>query len=332
MSEHRDVLIFGELVNGGLASITVELLGGGRRLADDLGESLSILLMGSGVDKVAKDAIACGADKVYVVDHSSITECSSDLYTDVVTKVCQQLLPTVFLLGQTDIGRDIAPRIAVRLNTALTTDCVALRFDAVTKLLIRTRPVYGGNALAEMVSASRPQMATVRAKSMAPALRDESRQGNIVPVKVEVAPSVVKSQLTNMVRDETAGQKLEEAEVIVCGGAGIGGAEGFNQLRELAGILKGAVGATRVPCHEGWVPLNLTIGQTGKVVNPELFISIGASGAVQHLAGCLGAKYIVAINKDPEANIFKVANFGIVADYKEALPSFIDECHKLVNR
>lgn len=331
MSEYKDVLIYGELVEYGLSAITVELLGAGRRIADDLGEALGILLVGSGLDKLANDAIACGADKAYVVDDSRLTEYSSDLYIDVVTKLCQQLLPFVFLLGQTDIGRDTAARIAARLNTALTTDCVALRVDPVTKLLIRTRPVYGGNALAEMVSASRPQIATVRAKSMAPAIRDAARQGKIIPIKVDVDLSVVKIKLRNSAKEEIAGQKLEDAEVIICGGAGIGGVEGFNQLRELAGILKGTVGATRVPCHEGWVPLHLTIGQTGKVVSPELFISIGASGAVQHLAGCLGSKWIVAINRDPEANIFKVANFGIVADYKEVLPAFIGECRKLMS-
>lgn len=332
MSEYKDVLIYGELADDGLSAMIKELLGVGRKLADDLGESLGILLVGSGLDKYAKEAITYGADKAYVVDDPGLADYSSDLYADAVTKVCQEVLPAIFLLGQTDTGRDIAPRIAARLNTALTTDCVEFRIEPVTKLLIRIRPVYGGNALAEMVSGSRPQMATVRAKSMSPTIRDESRRGKIIPIKVEVAPSVVQYQLVNRVKEEVAGQKLEEAEVIVCGGAGIGGAEGFNQLRELAGVLKGIVGATRVPCHEGWVPLNLTIGQTGKVVNPELFISIGASGAVQHLAGCLGSKWIVAINKDPEANIFKVSNFGIIADYKEALPSFIEECRKLTGK
>lgn len=332
MLEYKDVLVYGELVKAGLSAITVELLGAGRKLADDLGESLGILLMGSGLNGVATDTITRGADKIYVVDDSCLTEYSSDLYTDVVTRVCQQLLPSVFILGQTDIGRDIAPRIAARLNTALTTDCVALRVDPVTRLLIRTRTVYGGNALAEMVSASRPQIATVRAKSMVPAVRDAARQGKIIPIKLDVDPSVMRTKLCNRVKEEIAGQKLEEAAVIICGGAGIGGVEGFNQLRELASILKGTVGATRVPCHEGWVPLNLTIGQTGKVVNPELFVSIGASGAVQHLAGCLGSKWIVAINKDPEANIFRVANFGIVADCKEALPVFIEECRKLLSK
>ena len=330
MSEYKDVLVYSEIVEDELSALTIELLGAGRKLADDLGESLAVLLMGSELDKAAKDAIAFGVDKVYVVDDPGLAEYNSDLYTDVITRICQQLLPSVFLLGQTDVGRDVAPRVAARLNTALTTDCVELRVDSVTRLLIRTRPVYGGNALAEMVSASRPQIATVRPKSMVPAAHDAARQGKINAIKLDVAPSVIKAKLCNKIKDEIAGRKLEEAAVIVCGGAGVGGVEGFNQLRELAGILKGAVGATRVPCREGWVPLSLTIGQTGKVVSPELFISIGASGAVQHLAGCLGSKWIVAINKDPEANIFKVANFGIVADYKEALPAFIEECRKLI--
>jgi len=332
VSECKDVLIYGELGKDGLSAITRELLGAGRKTADDLGESLCLLFLGNGLEKAAKDAIACGADKVYVVDELGLAEYNSDIYVDIVTKVCQQLLPGVFLLGQTDAGREIAPRIAARLNTALTTDCVALRVDPATRLLIRTRPVYGGNALADMVSASRPQMVTIRAKSVAPAMPDETRQGKILPLKVDIDSSVAKARLVKRIPEEVSGQKLEEAEVIVCGGAGIGGAEGFAQLRELAGILKGTVGATRVPCHEGWVPLHLTIGQTGKVVSPELFISVGASGAVQHLAGCLGSKWIVTINKDPEANIFRVSNFGIVADYKEALPTFIEECRKLVSK
>jgi electron transfer flavoprotein alpha subunit len=199
---------------------------------------------------------------------------------------------------------------------------MALAIDPATKVLVATRPVFGGNAIATMVStSSRPQMATVRAKVFPPAERADGRQGKIVPVEDKLDASAVKVKIVEKIKEEVEGVKLEDAEVVIAGGRGMGTAKDFALLRELADILGGAVGATRVACDEGWAPATLQIGQSGKVVSPKLYVAVGLSGAMAHIAGCLGSKYIVAINKDNEANIFNVAHFGIVGDWKEVLPA-----------
>jgi electron transfer flavoprotein alpha subunit len=234
------------------------------------------------------------------------------------------------LLGQTDMGRDLAPRLAARLGGGLAMDCIDLRIDPETKLMLQTRPVFGGNAYAVMITPSaRPQMATVRPKTMSPLERDDSRQGEVLSIDIDIEESMIKAEIIETVKEEVTGIKLEEAEVIVTGGRGIGNAEGFALLRELAGLLGGAVGATRAACDEGLTPATMQVGQTGKIVSPNLYIAVALSGAVQHLAGCSGSKHIVVINTDPDAYIFKAGEWGIVADYKAVLPAFIEKCREL---
>ncbi len=331
MSEHRGVLILGEVEDKKIASITKELLGVGRKLADELGEGLSALLIGSEIKELGREAITWGADKVYVADNPALATYNSDCYTAVVTKVCKEIAPSIFLLGQTSIGRDVAPRVAARLGASLATDCIELKVAPDTKRLIQTRPVYGGNAMAVVVSKAYPQIATVRPRSMSPLSPNTSRSGDVVLIDVGADVLVTKTKVANRVKEEVKGIKLEEAKVVVAGGAGISGAEDFKQLWELAKVLGGAVGATRIPCEQGWAPSGLQIGQTGKIVTPDLYIAVAISGAPQHIAGCLGSKYIVAINTDPEANMLKVANFGVVGDYKEALPALTTKCKELLH-
>lgn len=331
MSEHRGVLILGEVEDKKIASITKELLGVGRKLADELGEGLSALLIGSEIKELGREAITWGADKVYVADNPALATYNSDCYTAVVTKVCKEIAPSIFLLGQTSIGRDVAPRVAARLGASLATDCIELKVAPDTKRLIQTRPVYGGNAMAVVVSKAYPQIATVRPRSMSPLSANTSRSGDVVLIDVGADVLVTKTKVANRVKEEVKGIKLEEAKVVVAGGAGISGAEDFKQLWELAKVLGGAVGATRIPCEQGWAPSGLQIGQTGKIVTPDLYIAVAISGAPQHIAGCLGSKYIVAINTDPEANMLKVANFGVVGDYKEALPALTTKCKELLH-
>lgn len=330
--EYKGILIVGEVVKGSLAPIAKELLGGGRKLADDLGEQLSILLMGSGVAGASKEAFVYGADKVYVIDQSLLADYNTDVYTEVAVKACKQVNPSILLLGQSSIGRDLAPRLAARLGGGLCMDCTRLAIDPQSKLLLQTRPVYGGNANAVMVCGSaRPQMATVRAKSLSPLEPNPSRQGEVITIEAAVDASMMRVKIIDTVKKEAEGIKLEDAKVVVGGGRGIGSAANFGMLKELAKLLGGTVGATRVACEEGWLPTAFQIGQTGKVISPDLYIAVGISGAMQHLAGCTGAKNIVAINKDPDANIFKVAQFGVVGDYKEALPSLIQRCKELLS-
>ena len=331
MDSYRGVLVAGEIESGKLAPITMELLGAGRRLANELGQELGLLLIGSGVSGLAQEAIACGADKVYLADAASLAQFNSDAYTAVAASLCRKLLPNIVLFGQTDIGRDMAPRLVGRLQGGLATDCVGLAIDPATKLMTATRPVFGGNALATVVCRSaRPQMATVRSRTMAPAERDAARKGEVVTLDVAVDAAAVKVKVIEQVEEKAEGVKLEDAQIVVAGGRGIGSKQNFQVLWDLAKLFDGAVGGTRASCEEGWVSASAQIGQTGKIVSPKVYFAIALSGAMQHIAGCTGAKTIVAINKDPDANIFKVAHFGIVGDYKEAVPAMIGKFKELL--
>jgi len=331
MAENKGVMVCGEIIEGKLSSTTTELLGGGRGLADALGEELSLVLMGSGVGHLTGEAIAFGAEKVYVVDDPLLKDYQTDSYLAVMEKVVKQVSPNILLLGQTAMGRDLAPRLAFRLDTAVSMDCVELSIDPESKLMLQTRPVYGGNARAIFTcEGTRPQMATVRSKAMEPLERDDSRKGEVISIESGLDPSMIRTKVVEKVKEEVVGIKLEDAEVIVCGGRGMGSAEAFQELEALAKVLGAAVGASRPPCDNGWVPSSLQVGLTGKIVSPTLYIAVALSGSSQHMSGCSGSKNIVAINKDPEANIFKEARFGIVGDYKKVLPAFTQKVKELL--
>jgi electron transfer flavoprotein alpha subunit len=331
MAEYKGILVCGELVDGKLASITTELLGCGRKLADALKEDLSCLLTGDSIGEASKEAVAFGADKVYAVEHSALKEYQADSYIQVAEKLANDISPRVILMGQTSMGRDLAPRLAFRLGTSLTTDCLDLSIDPEAKLLVQTRPVYGGNAQAIFTSELMPQMATVRTKAMSPLERDDSRKGEVVPTKIDIDTSKVRAKILETVKEEAVGIKLEDAPVIVSGGRGMGGPEPFQTtLKELADLLHGAVGASRPPADNGWVPEALHIGLTGKIVAPDIYIAIAISGASQHTAGCTGSKHIIAINKDPEANIFREAELGVVGKYEEVVPALTNKLKELL--
>ncbi|MDD5082564.1 MAG: electron transfer flavoprotein subunit alpha/FixB family protein [Dehalococcoidales bacterium] len=330
MAEYKGVMVFGETVEGKLSPVTAEMLGAGKRLAKDLGQELCAILVGGDVSGFAQEAVALGADKAYVVNDPLLKDYQTDAYVTVMEKVVKEVMPRILLLGQTTIGRDLAPRLAFRLGTAVSMDCIDLAIDPGSKLLLQTRPVYGGNAQAVFTTELYPQMATVRAKAMSAPERDASRQGQIINIEAGLSPSAVRTRIVQKVTEKVEGIKLEEAEVIVAGGRGIGDANGFKQLEEVAKLLHGAVGATRPPCDNKWVPDSWQIGLTGKIVSPNLYIAVALSGASQHMSGCSGAKNIVAINKDPEANIFKEARFGIVGDWKKVLPAFTQKVKELL--
>jgi len=330
MDTHKGVLVCGEIAEGKLAPITIELLGIGRKLANELGEDLSALLICSKTGGLGQEAIAYGADKVYVAEDGLLDNYNSDAYTQVTADLCRKVLPSIMLLGHTDVGCDLAPRLNGRLGGGLAMDCLALSVDPATKLLVSTRPVFGGNAHATVVSRSaRPQMATLRLKIVPPAERNDSRQGQVIPVEDKIDPSALKVKVVERIKEEVEGVKLEDAEVVVTGGRGMGSAQNWEMIKELARVLGGAVGATRPACDEGWAAVTLQVGQSGKVVSPKLYIAVALSGAMSHISGCLGSKVIVAINKDKEANIFNVAHFGIVADYKEVLPALTAKLKEL---
>lgn len=330
MAEYKSIMTYCEIVEGVIPSITYEVLGCGRRLADDLGQELSTVLVGSDVGSLAQEAIAAGADKVYLVDDPMLKEYQTDAYVSVMEKVAGQVLPQILILGQTSVGRDLAPRLAFRLDTMATLDCVALEIDPDTRLLLQTKPVYGGNALATYTCDCYPQIATVRDKVMSPLEPNASRQGGIIAIDAGLDPSAIRARLLKKIKDDEEGVRLEEAQVIVSGGRGIGGAEGFKQLQELAVVVKGAVGASRPPCDNRWIAPSRQVGITGKIVSPDLYIAIGLSGSIQHLSGCGQSKSIVAINNDQEASIFKYADFGVVGDWKKVLPTFTAKLKELL--
>jgi electron transfer flavoprotein alpha subunit len=331
MSEDKCILVYCETDDGKLTPMAGELIGAGSRLATVLGEKLSAVLIGSGIAGLAREAIAYGAQKVFLVEDTFLKDYSVEPYLLAMEKVVRQVNPEIVLMGQTAAGRDLAPRLAFHLNTAATMDCTALEIDPESKRLLMTRPVYGGNAQAVQICETNPQIATVRTKAMAPLAKDNARQGEVINVTAGIDPAVIRTRVIERKVQATAGVKLEEAKVVVAGGRGIGSPDGFKQLEEIAGILKGAVGATRPPCDKKWVADTQQIGLTGKVVSPDLYIAVGLSGASQHLSGFSSSKVIVAINKDPEANIFKVAHYGIVADWKAVLPAFTAKLKEVEN-
>ncbi|MBI2304293.1 MAG: electron transfer flavoprotein subunit alpha/FixB family protein [Chloroflexi bacterium] len=311
MTEYRGVLICSEALQGSLAAISWELLGIGRKLANDLGEELYAFLPGRGVQPLAQELVAGGADKVFVADDPRIEYYQTDSYTALMDGLCRQLSPQIVLMGQTSLGRDLAPRLAFRQGTGVAMDCVELSIDLQDRSLLQTRPVYGGNALAVLKTETKPQVATIRPKSMTEAQRDTSRRGEVISIPVNVPPGGV--NFVKKVTEEVEGVKLEDAEIISSSPGG------------------GAWGGTRPVCDSGWLPAQLQIGLTGKMVSPNLYLVVAASGSSQHMAGCSGARNIVAINKDPEANVFKYARFGVVADYRQLLPPLTEKCKELLS-
>jgi len=325
MADNNGILVVGEVAEGKLLPITAEILGAGRRLADELKEKLSCILIGAQVGDAGKAAVAAGADSVFVADDAQLKDYENCTYMQVMEKAVAEAAPRIIIMGQTANGRDLAPRLAFKLGVSAVMDCLELAIDPATKLMHCTRPVYGGNAKAIFTSEALPQIATVRSKASSPIAPDAGRAGEVKAFAVALDAAKIKTKV------QVAGIKIEDAAAVVAGGRGLGGPEPFNkELGDLAKILKGAVGASRPPCDNKWVPDSIQIGLTGKIIAPELYIAIGISGSSQHMSGCAGSKCIVAINKDPEANIFKEARFGVVGDWKVVLPAFTAKVKELV--
>jgi electron transfer flavoprotein alpha subunit len=330
MTEEKGVLVYLETAKGKLTSLSTEVLGAGANLAGQIGQGLSAVLIGSNVSALAPEAIAFGASKVYVVEDPLFKEYLTESYLQALGKIITESRSQIVLLGQTETGRDLAPRLAFRQATAATLDCTALSIDPTTRRMLMTKPVYGGNAQAVQVCEADPQIASLRNKAFSALTKDTGRQGEIIRVAVTIDSAAIHTRFLEKKVEAGAGIKLEDARVIVTGGRGIGGPEGFKQLAELAGVLKGAVGASRPACDNKWVSDSLQIGLTGKIVCPDIYVAVGVSGSSQHLSGCSGAKVMVAVNKDGDANIFKVAHYGVVGDWKKILPAFTEEVKKLI--
>jgi len=312
------VLILAEVQDGGLAGVTQELVGAAQRLNAG---PVSAMLLGAGVEGAASKIT--GVEKVYVVDNAALAQYTTDGYTQAAAAVAKQADPAVILVGQTNVGRDLGPALAYKLGTAVAMDTIALEMK--DGKLHTTRPAYGGNARAVNSFAASPAVATVRPKS-----QDAAEGGAAgAVVKVDFDASGIRTKVIDRKVATAEGVRLEDADVVVSGGRGLGGPEGFAVVEELAHLLGGAVGASRAVADLGWRPVAEQVGLTGKVVSPTLYIAVAISGASQHMAGCSGSKNIVAINKDADANIFKTARFGIVGDFKTVMPALIDAVKKV---
>ena len=325
------VLVVGEVSGDELHSITGELLAAGRGIGDATGEEVGVALL-NGSDAAGQAAIAQGADTAYLVQDEVLADMQLDAQIAALEKVCNEVQPSTVLIGRTLSGRDVGPRLAFRLGVGLAQDCLQVEADGTRGRITAVRPVYGGNALAKVsFPGTNPQMVVLRAKAYEPLDADESRSGEVAVINPGLDASVVKARLVDTVTQESEGVRLEDAGIVIGGGRGLGGPEPFDQLEDLAKLLGGAVGASRAVCDAGWLDHSYQVGLTGKTITPDLYITVGISGASQHMAGCSASKNIVAINRDADANIFKSASFGVVGDWKNVLPSFIETVRELVD-
>lgn len=316
---------------GGAKNVGLELLNPGRRLADGQGGKLVGVIIGCCCAEAIKSTAAYGADEIIVVDGPEYKHYTTDAYADALCTLIEKHGPTTLLIGATNTGRDLGPRVSCRLKTGLTADCTALDIDEESGNMAWTRPAFGGNLMATILCPDhRPQIGTVRPGVFKKTAPVEGRTVPVLEENIHVAADRIRTELLEIIRD--AGNEnvdLESAEIIVSGGRGLGGPEGFDIIRELANVLGGVVGASRAAVDAGWIAHAHQVGQTGKTVGPKIYIACGISGAIQHLAGMSGSDTIIAINKDPDAPIWGVADYGVVGDLKVVIPVMIDEIKKL---
>jgi electron transfer flavoprotein alpha subunit len=326
--EGQGIWVFAEQRNGKIKSVSFELLAKGRHLANDLKTDLSAVCFGNSVEGV-DELIKYGADRVFLVSGPELASNPEDLLTAQFVNLIKQYKPAVVLAGATSLGRSFFPRVAALISTGLTADCTGLEIDIENKLLLQTRPTFGGNIMATIVCpSSRPQMSTVRPRVFKKGSPDLNHHGQIIKVDLAKEAVTSRTKLLNFVEDLSEKVKLDEADIIVAGGRGLGKPENFKLIEELAQTLGAALGSSRPPVDEGWIPYSHQVGQTGKTVCPKLYIACGISGAVQHMAGMQTSDIIVAINSDPSAPIFEVATYGIVGDLFKIVPLMIRELKK----
>ena len=318
------------MANSQIRKVSLELISQGRKIADQSGDPLVAVILGQDIDALAKDLSSYGADKVIIANDAKLAEYTTGAYTSVLNQLIRQEEPQAVLIGNTAIGKDLAPRLAQRLGVGLASDCTGMDYDA-NVLLTFKRPIYAGKAFAHVASNVRPILATIRPNTFPVATPDSSRQAEIVQAATQIDPADLRAIVKEVAIAASKRPELTEANIIVSGGRGMKGPENYNIIEELADSIGAAVGASRAAVDSGWKEHKFQVGQTGKTVAPTLYIACGISGAIQHLAGMGSSKFIVAVNKDPEANIFNVADYGIVGDLFEIVPLLTQEFKKLVN-
>ncbi|KYH29328.1 MULTISPECIES: electron transfer flavoprotein subunit alpha/FixB family protein [Clostridium] len=326
IADYKGVWVYAEQRDGELQKVALELLGKGREIADKLGTELTAVLLGNKVDDLAKELLAYGADKVLYIEDEKLAHYTTDAYTKAICDLANERKPEVLFIGASYIGRDLGPRIAARLKTGLTADCTALDVEEGTNQLMMTRPAFGGNLMATiMCTEHRPQMATVRPGVFDKLAKDETK---IDEAKIEKVSAVLEEKdlrvtVKEVVKIAKEVADISEAEIIVSGGRGVGSKENFALLQELADVLGGTVAGSRAAVENGWIDHALQVGQTGKTVRPKLYVAVGISGAIQHLAGMQDSDYIIAINRDADAPIMNVADLGLVGDFAKIIPELI---------
>lgn len=325
-NDYKGIWVLAEQREGELLNVSIELVGEARRLAKKKEAEVAAVLVGESLSGQAEKLIARGADKVYLLENEELKNYRTEPYTQVISDLIEKEKPETVLIGATNNGRDLGPRLAARLNTGLTADCTKLDIDSEKEILLQTRPAFGGNLMATIVCPEhRPQMATVRPGVMMELEKDSNRTGEIIRFQPEIEEKNMITKIKDIIKEPKTSINLENANIIVAGGRGVGCPENFNLIEKLAETVDGEVGASRAVVDEGWIRKEHQVGQTGKTVKPTLYIACGISGAIQHKAGMQNSDYIIAINKDPEAPIFDICDYGIIGDLKEVIPDLIEE-------
>ncbi len=322
---YKNIWVYAEQRQGKLTPVVIELLGEGKKLAAVKGIKLNAILLGSKVDHLIDELASYGAETVYYADDALLENYTTEGYTKVIVDAVHELKPEIILVGATHIGRDLAPRIASRLDTGLTADCTKLEIDEEDGKIMQTRPAFGGNIMATIICPeNRPQMSTVRPGVMDKAEKNEANKAEVVKLDVKLAETDIRTKVLEIVKSAEEKVSLTDANIIVTGGKGLGTPEGFKTIEALADKLGGVVGSSRAAVDAGWIDRSHQVGQTGTTVKPNIYIACGVSGAIQHLAGMKESDIIVAINKDPDAPIFKVADYGLVGDLYKIIPEMME--------
>lgn len=325
-----NILLFGEVSDKEISSITYELISAANKLKFNEDDKIVVAFLSEVIPESYENLFSYGAQTVCLVKNELLSRSNTDAFIIASKEVFDKFNPEIVLFAKTDLGRDVAPRLAFKLGVPVAQDCIDLGIDQDTKKVMVTRPVYGGSAIATLVFEDvETQIAIVRPKVFEPITPTENSKGEVIELNIELDEKLIKTKFIEEVVKESEGIPLESAKVVVAGGRGLGDAKNFDLLRELAEILGGAVGASRAVCDAGWLDHEYQVGLTGKTITPDLYITVGISGASQHMAGCSSSKNIVAINKDPNANIFNSANYGVVGDWNAILPAFLEAVREL---
>ncbi|MDO8662838.1 MAG: FAD-binding protein [Candidatus Omnitrophota bacterium] len=333
IKDYKGIWVFLEQMNGKVQSVSYELLGKAQELAKKLGCEVSGVLIGNKLEDQLDELIFCGADNLYLVEAPELANFQDEPYTNILVELVKKYKPEILLCGATNIGRSLISRVAINIKAGLTADCTGLDIDLEKKILLQTRPAFGGNIMATIISPNyRPQMATVRHKVFQPMAADKKRKGKIIKESFDSSLYFSRTKLLDIVEEIESLVNLSEADIIVSGGRGMNSPENFKILEELAHVLGGAVGSSRAAVDAGWMPYSHQVGQTGRTVAPKIYFACGISGQIQHLVGMQSSKIIVAINKDPDAPIFKVATYGIVGDLFQIIPALTKKFKEVLRK